>query len=58
MQPVISILLVFLILFVIFWCVRKFIADATIQNVIGIILAIIFVVYALQALGVGNYLKV
>jgi len=58
MQPIISILIVFLILFVIFWCVRKFIADATVQSVIGIILAIIFIVYSLHALGIGNYLKV
>lgn len=58
MEPIISILVVFLILFLIFWCVRKFISDATVQNVIGIILGIVFIVYALNRLGIGSSLKI
>ncbi len=57
MDSIIPILVVFLVLFLIFWCVKKFVADATVQPVIGIILAIVFVVYALNRLGVSSSLR-
>ncbi len=57
MEPIVAILVVFLVLFLIFWCVRKFISDGTVQTVIGIILGIVFLVYALNRLGVGSHLK-
>jgi hypothetical protein len=53
MEPIIAILIVFLILFVIYWCVGKFIQGVP-HTVIGIILGIIFLVYALKRLGVAD----
>ncbi len=57
MDPIIAILVVFLVLFLIFWCVQKFITDGTVRTVIGIILGIVFLVYALNRLGVMDHLK-
>lgn len=56
MEPIIAILVVFLILFIIFWAVGKFISGVPYQ-IIGIILGIIFLVYALQRLNIGGSLK-
>lgn len=57
MDPIIAILVVFLVLFLIFWGVKKFVSDSTVQTVIGIILGIVFLVYALNRLGVMGHLK-
>ncbi len=57
MDPIIAILVVFLVLFLIFWGVQKFITDGTVRTVIGIILGIVFLMYALNRLGVGSHLK-
>lgn len=56
MEPIIAILVVFLVLFLIYWAVGKFITGLP-HQIIGIILGIIFLVYALQRLGIGSSLK-
>lgn len=58
MESIIPILVVFLILFLIFWCVGKLVADGTVRSVIGIILAIIFLLFALKKLGLGGSLGI
>lgn len=55
MEPIIAILVVFLVLFLIYWAVGKFITGLP-HQIIGIILGVIFLVYALKRLGVANSL--
>lgn len=56
MEPIIAILVVFLLLFLIYWGVSKFIQGVPL-TVIGIILGIIFLVYSLQRLGIGTNIR-
>ncbi len=56
MEPIIPILILFLVLFVIYWAVGKFI-QGTPHQVIGIILGVIFIIYALKQLGLGSSLR-
>jgi hypothetical protein len=56
-EAIIAILVVFLILFIIYWCVGKFITGVP-HQVIGVILGIVFLIYALQRLGVWNGVKI
>jgi hypothetical protein len=56
MEPIIAILIVFLVLFLIYWCVGKFITGVP-HQVIGIILGIIFIIYSLRQLGVSDHIK-
>ncbi len=56
MEPILAILIVFLILFLIYWCVGKFITGTPL-TVIGIILGIIFLIYALKQLGVSDHIR-
>ncbi len=56
MEPIIAILIVFMILLVIYWCVGKFIQGFP-HTVIGIILGIILLVYALKRLGVSDSIR-
>ncbi|HEX2900805.1 MAG TPA: hypothetical protein VHS96_13875 [Bacteroidia bacterium] len=53
MEPILAILVVFLILFLIYWCVGKFI-QGTPHQVIGVILGVVFLIYALKRLGVAG----
>ncbi len=55
MDPIIAILIVFLLLFVVYWLAGKFTSGVP-HQVIGVVLAIVFVVYALNRLGVGIHL--
>ena len=56
MEPIVAIIIVFLVLFLIYCAVGKFIQGVPL-TVIGIILAIIFLVYALQRLGIGTNVR-
>lgn len=56
MEPLLSVLVVFLILFIIYWCVGKFVSGVP-YTVIGIILGIIFLIYALRSLGVADHIR-
>lgn len=53
----ITLLIVALVLFLVWYLVSLFIKDARIMNIIGIILGLILLLYALQVLGIfGGHL--
>ena len=53
----ITLLIVALVLFLIWYLVGLFIKDARIMNIIGIILGLILLLYAMQSLGIfGGHL--
>jgi hypothetical protein len=56
MEPIVAILVCFLVLFFIYWGVGKFISGVP-YTVIGIILGVIFLAYALKRLGVTDSLR-
>jgi len=53
-EALISILIVALVLFVVWWAVGLLVKNGTIMNVIGIVLGLVLLLYALDKLGVGG----
>ena len=48
----ISFLILFLVLFIVYWAVGKF-APGTVQQVVGIILALVLLLWTLRHFGIG-----
>lgn len=58
MPSILSVITVFAVLFILFWCVRKFIPKAAMRAVVvAVVIAIAFLFYAMEKLWAGGVIK-